>query len=173
VYAAYNVQIRELEKKISDFDHGSWTNQLAGADTETALKSKLQQIPDEEAAEIDKLLGINPAPAQVSTKVARSRDQPIAVPLALQNVDLSAMNLSDDQKQALANIRQSFVDQIGGTNQDPNDPAYLERWQSAQPEADNALQGLLGRSFYQNFQLTSFQNNQLGTSGNDQTARRP
>ena len=168
VHAVFKRKTQDLEKKIADLDHGSWTNQIAGADTEIALKSKLQQIPEVEAAEIDKLLGIEPALAQVSPKEARSRDQPISVPLALQNVDLTSMNLSDDQKQVLASIRQSFLDQIGGTNQDANDPAYLERWQQAQPQADNMLRGMLGTSFYLNYQLAAFQNNQSGTAGNDQ-----
>jgi hypothetical protein len=88
------------------------------------------------------------------------------MPLVLQSIDLTTMNLSDDQKQVIADIRQSFLDQIGGTNQDPNDPAYLERWQQAQPEADSMLRGMLGTSFFQDYQLVA--NNQTANAGNGQ-----
>jgi hypothetical protein len=177
VYAVYENRIRALEKRIAELNAGSWTNWLAGAGTETELKSELEQIPDGEAAEINELLGVKGAPAQDSVAVASAtasanasakaaaRSQPASMPLALQNVDLTAMNLNDVQKQVIENIRQNFLDQIGGTNQDPNDPAYLARWQQAQPEADNRLRGMLGTAFFQDYQLTA--NNPMANAGNE------
>lgn len=74
-------------------------------------------------------------------------------PLVLQKVDLDALGLNDDQKQAIAQIRQQFIDAIGGPYQDPGDPAYLERWQKAQPESDDMIKGMLGVTIFENYQL--------------------
>jgi hypothetical protein len=49
-------------------------------------------------------------------------------------------------------LRQEFRDELG-TNQDPADPAYRQRWQAAQRKSDEMLEGLLGSEFYQNYQL--------------------
>ncbi len=76
-------------------------------------------------------------------------------PLVLQKVDLDALGLNDDQKQAIAQLQQQFIDAIGGPYQDPRDPAYLERWEKAQPESDNLFKALLGVGVYQNYQLAA------------------
>lgn len=76
-------------------------------------------------------------------------------PLVLQKVDLDALGLNDDQKQEIAQIRQQFIDAIGGPYQDPGDPAYLVRWQKAQPESDDMIKGMLGVSVFENYQLAA------------------
>lgn len=162
VQAAYRVRTRELEEKISDLHASAWTNQLATVGVETALKSELEQIPDEETMMINDLLGNPPAPAQLPTEVAAwnrrpQAEQPIVLPLAMQAVDVSGLALNDDQKQAIANVRQEFLEQIGGTNQNPDDPAYLQRWQQAQPAADNLLMGFLGNQAYTEYQIEAYQ----------------
>ena len=48
---------------------------------------------------------------------------------------------------------EKFQQQIGGPNQDPNDPAYLNRWQAAQRNADEWMGLLLGRDFRLKYQL--------------------
>ena len=165
VYAAYDVRIRDLEEKLSDLRNGSWTNQLAAVGTETALKSELNQIPDEEAAEINDLLGLHPAPAPVARRTAPPRIIPASMPLVLQPVDPAALGLNSDQIQVVNELRQNLLDKLGGSNPDPNDPANLERLQQAQPEADDMLQAMLGTSIYQNYQLAAFQNEQLAAAG--------
>jgi hypothetical protein len=73
-------------------------------------------------------------------------------PLAFQEVNPDAMGLSQDEKQAfenaIAGVRQQFVKQIGETNQDPSDPAYLARWQKAQSEMDSVLRARLGGKIF-------------------------
>ena len=59
--------------------------------------------------------------------------------------------------QVIAGLRQDFLKQIGGTNQDPNDLAYQARWQKAQPEADNMLEAMLGNNIYTKYQLAAHQ----------------
>ncbi len=55
----------------------------------------------------------------------------ISYPLVLQKVNLDALGLTDEQKQVIAQLQQQFIDNVGGPYQDPNDPAYLERWEKS------------------------------------------
>jgi hypothetical protein len=80
---------------------------------------------------------------------------PISIPLVMQKVDLDALGLNDDQKEVIARIQQQFIEAIGGPYQDPNDSAYLQRWQKAQPESDDMLKGMLGSSIFENYQLAA------------------
>ena len=160
VQAAYVIRINELEKKISDLGASSWTNQFAAAGTETALKSELRQIPDEEVAMINNMLGLQPAPAQPVADLASNdrrpgAETPAALPLILQNVDPVALGLNSGQIQVVNELRQNLLNEMGDPNLDPNDPANLGRLQHAQPEADAMLRGMLGSSVYQNYQLAA------------------
>ena len=174
VEAAYQVRSAGLEGKIKAFLESSWTNQLAAPGTADALKAELQQIPGEEIAEINELLGLQPAPVQVAAAAAApapphrapvSANQPPSMPYVLQTVDLTALNLDPDQQQVIANLRQDFLDRIGGTNQDPSDPAYLARWQKAQAYEDSMLQGMLGSAVYTKFQMLQISAENKGASG--------
>ena len=69
-------------------------------------------------------------------------------PLVFQNVNLDAMGFNDSQKAAVQQVQQQFVNDVGGPNQNPNDPDYLARWQKAQTDADDMLRGLLGSHAY-------------------------
>ena len=73
-------------------------------------------------------------------------------PLAFRKINLDAAGFGESAKAAIAQVQQQFVNDIGGTNQDPSDPAYLARWQSAQVKADETLRGLLGNQAYMAFQ---------------------
>jgi len=108
--------------------------------------------------------GEEPAPAQSARSGHQPpEDGPVSMPLVLQNIDPAALGLNDEQMQVIANLRQNFLEQIGGTNQNPNDPAYLVRWQKAQPESDNMIKGLLGGTIFENYQLAA-QGSSQGTT---------
>jgi hypothetical protein len=77
-------------------------------------------------------------------------------PLAFQNVNPEALNLNADQKAAIQQVQQQFVNDIGGPNQNPSDPAYLAKWQTAQSAADDALLALLGRQGYMAYQQQQY-----------------
>jgi hypothetical protein len=81
------------------------------------------------------------------------RDMRVSVPLAFQNVDPNALKVSDEQQQVLAQIRQNFVSALGGDNQDPSTPQYLNRWQSAQRQSDEEMRAMLGGQAFLQYQL--------------------
>jgi hypothetical protein len=163
VHAAYQMQINALEKKLKAFASGSWSAEAGALNDEAKLKEQLQNLPGEEAAEIADLLGLKPDALSVAANDSSSSSStddeptqdpiPASVPLVFQNLDTSSLALDDQQTQAIASLRQRFVDQVGGTNQDPNDPAYLARWQQAQPAADSMLRSVLGNQSYSQYQL--------------------
>jgi hypothetical protein len=79
-------------------------------------------------------------------------------PLVFQNVNLDAMGFNKSQKAAVQQVQQQFVNDIGGANQNPNDPAYLARWQKAQTDADDMLRGLLGSQAYMAYKQQQYYN---------------
>jgi len=157
VHAAFQQRADELEKKLSALASASWSSQLRSWNSEEAWKAQLLHLPDEEAAVFADCLGEKPMPTAVASTNDNSTiadaAEPIVVPLIAQPVDLTALNLDDGQLQAITNLQHSFMEKIGGPNQDPNDPAYQLRWRTAQAEVDNLMQGLLGDQAYQDYQL--------------------
>jgi hypothetical protein len=155
VDAAYQALGRQMEQKLAAAANGSWSNQLSSASYEQALKDALQKIPGDEAAKIAGLSAVNSAP--VATAVAPAPATSLTLPLVLQNVDLSALNLSNDQKQEIAGIRQDFLQATGGAN--PSSIALADQagWLNAQTRADTMLEGILGYDAYAQYQLAAYQ----------------
>lgn len=162
VDAVYRSYDRQLKESLSKLENGSLANQLGSFNSEQAMKVELQHIPEEEASKINDLLGLKAAsePGAVASVAAAN----LSVPLVLQNVDLEGLDLSDSQKQVIADLRGDFIRQIGGTNQDLNDPTYVARWREAQPAADNMLEAMLGNNAYTKYEIVAHQN-ALGNQG--------
>jgi hypothetical protein len=86
----------------------------------------------------------------------QSEGQPVEAasqPLVFQPVDVAALGFNDDQMEAVEQVRQQFIDAVGGTNQDPADPNYLKRWQQAQKKMDVLARGQLGGKAYMQYEL--------------------
>jgi hypothetical protein len=81
----------------------------------------------------------------VSGGSAEAVAAPVRLPLILQTQALASLKLSDEQRDELSQLTQQFIQEIGGTNQDPNDPAYLARWQKARPKFDEMIVRTIGR----------------------------
>jgi hypothetical protein len=99
-----------------------------------------------------------PAPSQFSPSAEtpsrrQLRERPAVLPLVFQEVDPTQLNLNRDQLQAIDDLRQTFVDQIGGLEQNPTHPAYRERWLKSQPQIDDDLRGMIGVTAFQNYQI--------------------
>ncbi len=94
----------------------------------------------------------NLTPAPLS---AAATSDPV-YPLVFQKVNLNTMELSPNQLEAVKQIQQQFVDAIGGEHQNPSDPNYLERWQKAQSDADDALRATLGTEAYLAYQQQAY-----------------
>ncbi len=128
---------------------------------------QLEAINAEEASVLAALLG--PPPAAPAQAVADTNTTPVrtprpggqntmfplapTMPVVFQEIDPAAMKLTDTQKQVISQLRQQFIDQVGGTNQNPADPAYRARWDQAKKVTDDTLRGLLGNQFYLNYRL--------------------
>jgi len=156
VDGVYTAKHDELEQQLNALQNASWSERLTN---QQDLTIEMQKLPGEERAEIEDLLGLKPQPVLTvaSRRNQQPRQQPIALPMVMQNIDLSQLSFDDQQKQAFENVRQQFMGDIGGPNQDPNDPAYLARWQKAQSIADNMLEAMLGNDAYTKVQTAEYQ----------------
>jgi hypothetical protein len=153
-----------LEQRLEEIANGSWAVQLSSYRDQQELKAQMQKLPGEESSEICDLLGLKaatdrPITAATVSPAARHPRNPsndrVVMPLVLKPVDVSALNLNEQQIQVVQELRGQFLDEIGGSNQDPADPAYRDRWLKAQPETDDDLRGMLGITVFENFQLAA------------------
>jgi len=91
-----------------------------------------------------------------------SENSVVSTPLILRQVDLKALGLNSGQIQAFNKVRQDFLSQVGGGNQDSKnpsdsanasgatdsaDPAYVAQVQQAEDTADNQLPAVLGDAY--------------------------
>jgi len=67
-------------------------------------------------------------------------------------------NLTPEQQTALARIQDHFLKAIGDADQNPADPAYGERWKTAQEIADQAYKAMFGWTAFSQMQLERARN---------------
>ena len=79
------------------------------------------------------------------------------LPLVFQTVDRQTFKISPEQQEILDRLQQNFLDQIGGADQDPNDPQYLARWKEAQPLINEQLKAQLGQDFFLKYETAAGQ----------------
>lgn len=94
-------------------------------------------------------------PLDVSRRRHPSQLVPV-YPLVFREADPALVNLSDQQMQSIQDLRQTFLDEIGGSNQNPNDPDYLQHWLKAQKNVDELLQGMLGTMSWETYQAATW-----------------
>lgn len=159
IEAAYGPRRAQLTNQIA-----SNTNPLMRSVIQDELEKHLAELRSEESAVIATLLGIGSSNQIATTPLRPARHKPnssvVTMPLVMREIDLSSMKLSGGQLEAITELRQSFVDAVGGSNQDSNDPAYRERWLKAQPEIDEMLKAAIGISAYQEIQAQASGANQ-------------
>ena len=107
----------------------------------------------EESAEVELKVATG---AKATDRSWLVRRKGVAMPLVFQQLDAELLHLNPQQVAVIEQLRASFIKKIGGTNQSPDDPIYLEKWQEAQPESDAMLWLHLGKDIYQQAQLQAF-----------------
>jgi hypothetical protein len=166
----YSPKREALQRKLAA------TDSIAGLTGRRGIEIALDLLRDDEAATLAALLGAErssgqsasePAPVTTTTGGrARSAEMTASLPLVFQDVDAAALKLNDRQVQAMDDLKQRFMDEIGGADRDPNDAGYRERWLNAQPEIDNMMRGMIGVNAFQDYQLAARARQQAGGSGN-------
>ena len=70
---------------------------------------------------------------------------------------MSALNLTPEQTQEVASVKQDFLNQSGGATPDASDAAAQARWRTAQSDADNMLMVYLGNDAYTRYEIAAHQ----------------
>jgi hypothetical protein len=153
VGSLYSERIRTLESKLAE----------AGTADQSAVEGEIRAVRREKAWLLSTLLGTEPIPGDDSAEGVAGNAAPrtvrllepgkVPVPLVFQPVDFGAANLDPGQIQAITGLRERFIEEIGV--QDPNDPAYRERWLRAQPQSDKELQAVIGLLAYRHFEISA------------------
>jgi hypothetical protein len=157
-YRVYISNLRSIgcpEQTIRDIVKADVGNLYAGKRLELAGDSEaLQQWSREAEGQLLAAL-LGEVVKHRPTLAASTSPSPPIMPLVLRPVDPKALGLSDDQMAAIEELRGEFIRSIGGTNQNPTDPAYASRWRKAQPESDAAVRGMIGVSAFLQYQNES------------------
>lgn len=141
----------QLERQSPAGSVGLMTGQHANA-------VALQKLRQEEGALIENLLhpGSKAPPwetiasqsaSEIPVQSAEQEFDNVRVPAFMKPIS-DNLQLTTEQSQAIDEVKQWFVNQVGGANQDPSDPEYMRRWEKAQPQADGLLLGKLGLEAY-------------------------
>lgn len=127
----------------------------------------LQKLREEENALIQRLLHPEAKanePGANQYQAASTTSDPI-LKVEYSNVRVPAfmkptgdLPFTSEQFQAIDEVRQWFLNQVGGENQDMSDPEYMRRWEKAQPQADGFLLGKLGLEAYLKYANAIHQN---------------
>jgi hypothetical protein len=159
VDSLYAARRKALEEKQASPAKAAWPS---ASGSRQALDAQLEQLHSEETYVLAALLGPQSSLVQTAeeatTPPARAlrheaSESAVSMPLVFQNLDPATLKLSDHQIEVLGSLRQEFQQEVGGPDQDPQDPAYRRRWQAAQRNSDDLLQGMLGGQFYLDYQI--------------------
>jgi len=124
-----------------------------GPANQQELQLQLQGLREQETSFLASLLGGAPGSSELAAHAPPPFQRAIrpVLPLALREINPAVMQLNSNQVAVIAAVRRQFQEQLG--NQDPNDPAYVQRWNQAQRDADDRLRGMLGSKFYIQYQV--------------------
>lgn len=123
---------------------------------DTVLTPQLSQNIDPAARELKETASDVAVGSAPSRSVRQEPPAAISLPLVFHEIDPSVLTLNSQQAQVVNDLRQKFIEDVGGPNQDPNDPAYSQRWQTSQPQADLDLRGMLGITAFQSYQIAAW-----------------
>jgi len=70
------------------------------------------------------------------------------VPLAFRPLAPALSTSNPQLANSLQMLQQNFLNALGGQNQNPNDPAYADRWDAAQLQSDDQYRLLVGNENY-------------------------
>jgi hypothetical protein len=159
VHATFAPRRAQLEAaQLAD----SRSGKAGGGPSQSAAAAGLAGLQTEEAKVVETLLGPTSTTGEavggqsalaLTGRQPRPNNRQIVMPLVWQDVDLDSLNLDQDRLQTIRELKQGFLDDIGGPDQDPTDPAYRERWLKAQAETDELLRGFIGLRAYQQYEL--------------------
>lgn len=164
----------ELDEIYADKRHELITQsgEAAHPTFSARLQKDLEELTLEEDRLLAQLLGLappasaiaaaNPSESQLPPPLRHTpvlenmvTTQALAQPLVFREVDASALNLTPTQQALIGQMRDSFLQKIGGMNQDPNNPEYMSRWRKAQYESDLQLRTLLGDDLVARYRVFS------------------
>src|SRR5271166_495196 len=97
-------------------------------------------------------------PTTASTPIPESKPNSTApLPLVFQPVDPGFLKITPEQQQVIDELQEGFLDEVGGADQDPNDPQYRQRWAQVRPLFDQRLKTQLGQQFFLQYQIAAGQ----------------
>lgn len=137
------------------------TVETAGAASQAAWMASHQNQNEASRPETTSDAPVSTSPLITGTKRPRVERHPsrtpahVLVPMVFRDVDPMALGLSATQWQEIDRMRARFSEKVG--QPEPANPAYRQRWVSAQPESDEQLRSFLGWDKFNQYQIAAAQ----------------
>lgn len=160
LHAQYSQKVDQIEAQAlragqPDFD--------VDGDRRRALERQIENRQAEENDRIARLVGrgqaIGTAVMRMDSghpKAGELKLKPrVSLPLVFHEIESSPVVPDDSQQRMIDQLRENFVVEVGGENQNPHDPAYLARWLRLQPLADQQLRAQVGWQVFAQYQLAA------------------
>jgi len=141
---------------VSNEDYLNFANRTASSvDTRDAGSEETARrvLPSSQAEE--RAVSAGTATYSTISQSSNPESPPPAVPLAFST---SSNGASPAQAATLDRLQHEFVNNVGGPNQNPNDPAYAEAWQATQALSDSNYEQQFGVQAFLEKQLEQVQN---------------
>lgn len=147
---------RPTHRESREFSAGEQSREAGCVQVSSIVSPGLTEAPGGMAAAIGAGGGAAPR-ALVSAGAPTNAEvtPPSAlIPLAFRPLARELAAANPQLADALQGLQQDFINAIGGPNQNPEDPAYYQRWTMAQVESDEQLRILLGHEAFLLEQMT-------------------
>lgn len=151
---------KRAQLKLDDSGVGSWSRV-----SETALVDHLLGKSSSSVA-----VASSPAAQNNAGDAAQPASSP-AYPLFLADANWSKLGFDANEQVAIASARQQFLSEVNGpspnandpssannntASPDPNDPAFLQRWQTALKNANDSLSASLGGQDFATYEMEEY-----------------
>ena len=138
------------------------TGNPIGSDDQASVKSNESSTTGDSSGDFSGIKStLDPALASAiptpNSTPEPQQEPSIPLPLVFQSIDPQRLSVTPDQQKVITRLKQKFLDMIGGADQDPSDPQYLQRWQQAQPSINEELELQLGQEFFQEYETAATQ----------------
>jgi hypothetical protein len=167
---SYAGKREELERKI--LRSTDWSPP-PGVSRPEYLAAQLRKLDREIEQMVAQLLGAaSPdSPAMADGQQQQSQPSPVRYPTVMEEVifqssdssgrlryvEPGVVEIPQNQLESIREIQENFIQEIGGPNQDVEDPQYEKVWKTAQRKADQVLQARHGWSAYGDLQRAAAQ----------------
>ncbi len=108
-----------------------------------------------DAVQMANAAATTPTPRE-RVRMSRAEQTPPRYPLVMMEVPATTLNAQPGLAAAMNRLRDKFIADVGGTGQNPTDPAYQARWAQSMASVEEQLRSAVGWEAFNQLQATAY-----------------